>query len=130
MLRGSYEYRVHADLIDEGWRVSVNTVADSMRRQGLAGRKPKRRRPARTERRRRFQDLLRRGFGAAVPNQKWRGDITATDTPSPPMRASCTWPRCWFVRGGVCCVQLMESVAPPGGKPPPGWCTRGPCAPA
>jgi hypothetical protein len=34
---------VHADLIDEGWQVSVNTVADSMRRLGLAGRTPKRR---------------------------------------------------------------------------------------
>jgi putative transposase len=34
--------RLHADLLDEGWRISVNTVADSMRRQGLQGRKPKR----------------------------------------------------------------------------------------
>ena len=36
--------RIHADLRGEGWKVSVNTVADSMRRQGLQGRKPKRRR--------------------------------------------------------------------------------------
>ena len=35
--------RVHADLVDEGWRVSVNTVAASMTRQGLVAR-PKRRR--------------------------------------------------------------------------------------
>jgi transposase InsO family protein len=34
--------RVHADLVAAGWRVSVNTVAESMRRQGLAGRKSKR----------------------------------------------------------------------------------------
>jgi len=34
--------RIHADLVEAGWTVSVNTVADSMRRQGLAGRKPKR----------------------------------------------------------------------------------------
>jgi putative transposase len=27
--------RIHADLLDEGWKVSVNTVAESMRRQGL-----------------------------------------------------------------------------------------------
>jgi hypothetical protein len=33
--------RVHADLLEAGWAVSVNTVADSMRRQGLQGRKPK-----------------------------------------------------------------------------------------
>jgi len=36
--------RIHADLVEAGWTVSVNTVADSMRRQGLQGRKPKRRR--------------------------------------------------------------------------------------
>jgi len=33
--------RIHADLLEAGWTVSVNTVADSMRRQGLQGRKPK-----------------------------------------------------------------------------------------
>ena len=27
--------RIHADLVEAGWTVSVNTVADSMRRQGL-----------------------------------------------------------------------------------------------
>ena len=35
--------RIHADLVEAGWTVSENTVADSMRRQGLQGRKPKRR---------------------------------------------------------------------------------------
>lgn len=34
--------RIHADRVEAGWTVSVNTVADSMRRQGLRGRKPKR----------------------------------------------------------------------------------------
>ncbi len=29
--------RIHADLLDEGWKVGVNTVAESMRRQGLQG---------------------------------------------------------------------------------------------
>src|SRR4051812_32140269 len=33
--------RIHADLLEAGWWVSVNTVADSMRRQGLQGRQPK-----------------------------------------------------------------------------------------
>ena len=67
---GNGSPRVHADLIDQGWRVSVNTVADSMRRQGLAGRKPKRRR-----------GLTRQDRKAAksVPNQRWCGDIFATD---------------------------------------------------
>jgi putative transposase len=35
--------RIHADLVEAGCTVSENTVVDSMRRQGLQGRKPKRR---------------------------------------------------------------------------------------
>ena len=35
--------RIHRDLVEAGWAVGENTVADSMRRQGLQGRKPKRR---------------------------------------------------------------------------------------
>jgi len=74
--------RIHADLLDEGWRVSVNTVADSMRRQGLAGRKPKRPRGLTRQDRKaaKFPDLLRRDFSAAAPNQKWCGDITEIPT--------------------------------------------------
>ena len=74
--------RIHRDLLEAGWSVGENTVADSMRRQGLFGRKPKRRRgltkqdktaPA-------FPDLLRRDFSAAAPNVKWCGDITEIPT--------------------------------------------------
>ena len=74
--------RVHADLIAEGWRVGVNTVADSMRRQGLQGRRPKRRRGLTKQDRSApvFADLLRRDFTAAAPNQKWCGDITEIPT--------------------------------------------------
>ena len=74
--------RIHAVLLDEGWRVSVNTVADSMRRQGLAGRKPKRPRGLTRQDRKaaKFPDLLRRDFSAAAPNQKWCGDITEIPT--------------------------------------------------
>ena len=36
--------RVWEDLVEDGWAVSVNTVADSMARQGLQGRTPKRKR--------------------------------------------------------------------------------------
>ncbi len=74
--------RIRADLLDEGWRVGVNTVADSMRRQGLAGRKPKRPRGLTRQDRRaaKFPDLLRRDFSAAAPNQKWCGDITEIPT--------------------------------------------------
>ncbi len=74
--------RIHADLRAEGWRVSVNTVADSMRRQGLQGRKPKRPRGLTKQDRAapKFPDLLRRDFTAAIPNQKWCGDITEIPT--------------------------------------------------
>ena len=74
--------RIHRDLLEAGWRVGENTVADSMRRQGMFGRKPKRRRgltkqdktaPA-------FPDLLRRDFSAAAPNVKWCGDMTEIPT--------------------------------------------------
>jgi hypothetical protein len=36
--------RVWEDLAEDGWSVSVNTVAESMARQGLVGRSPKRKR--------------------------------------------------------------------------------------
>ncbi|MGH8986677.1 MAG: IS3 family transposase [Acidimicrobiia bacterium] len=36
--------RVHADLLDDGWRVSEKTVAASMARQGLVARATRRRR--------------------------------------------------------------------------------------
>ena len=62
--------RIHADLRAEGWRVGVNTVADSMRRQGLQGRKPKRRRGLTRQDKAapKFPDLVRRDFTAAAPN--------------------------------------------------------------
>jgi putative transposase len=74
--------RVHADLIAEGRCVGVNTVADSMRRQGLQGRRPKRHRGLTKQDKSApvFADLLRRDFTAAPPNQKWCGDITEIPT--------------------------------------------------
>ena len=64
------------------WRVSVNTVADSMRRQGLRGRKVKRNRGLTRQDRTaaKFPDLLKRDFTAAAPNLKWVGDITEIPT--------------------------------------------------
>ncbi len=52
------------------WRVSVNTVADSMRRQGLKGRKAKRSKGLTRQDKKapKFPDLLKRGFTAAAPN--------------------------------------------------------------
>ena len=74
--------RIHADLRAEGWRVGVNTVADSMRRQGLQGRKPKRRRGLTRQDKSapKFPDLVRRDFTAAAPNLKWCGDLTEIPT--------------------------------------------------
>jgi len=64
------------------WQVSVNTVADSMRRQGLAGRKVKRNRGLTRQDRTapKFPDLLGRDFTAKAANQRWVGDMTEIPT--------------------------------------------------
>ncbi len=64
------------------WRVSVNTVADSMRRQGLRGRKVKRNRGLTRQDRTaaKFPDLLKRDFTAAAPNLRWVGNMTEIPT--------------------------------------------------
>ena len=65
-----------------GWTVSVNTVADSMRRQGLQGRKPKHSKGLTRQDRKapKFPDLLKRDFTAPAANVKWCGDITEIPT--------------------------------------------------
>src|SRR5262249_25336077 len=81
--RGTYgSPRIHVDLVEAGWSVSVNTVAESMRRQGLAGRQPRRRKGLTRQDRKapKFPDLLRRDFTAPAPNQKWCGDMTEIPT--------------------------------------------------
>jgi transposase InsO family protein len=74
--------RIHADLLEAGWSVSVNTVADSMRRQGLQGRKPKHGKGLTRQDRTapKFPDLLKRDFSAPAPNLKWCGDMTEIPT--------------------------------------------------
>ena len=74
--------RVWEDLTAAGWRVSVNTVAASMRRQRLAGRPVKRRRGLTRPDKAAvpFPDLLRRDFTAAAPNRRWVGDVTEIPT--------------------------------------------------
>jgi len=64
------------------WRVSVNTVADSMRRQGLKGRKVKRNKGLTRQDKTapKFPDLLKRDFTAATINTRWVGDITEIPT--------------------------------------------------
>jgi transposase InsO family protein len=70
--------RITAALREAGWRVSENTVAGLMREQGLAARRPRRRkgttRPGRG--RWRAEDLVRRKFAAGGVNRCWYGDGT------------------------------------------------------
>lgn len=74
--------RLHADLLEAGWTVSVNTVAGSMRRQGLQGREPEHSKGLTKQDRTapKFPDLLKRDFTASAPNVKWCGDITEIPT--------------------------------------------------
>jgi putative transposase len=74
--------RLHADLRDDGWEVSENTVADSMRRQGLVARRIRRRNGLTKQDKTapKFPDLLRRDFTADRPNARWVGDMTEMPT--------------------------------------------------
>jgi putative transposase len=75
--------RVFEDLVETGWRVSVNTVAASMTRQGLAGRSPKRKRRSLTRPDKGaapIPDLVRRDFSAERIDQRWCGDLTEIPT--------------------------------------------------
>jgi len=75
--------RVWEDLVEDGWRVSKNTVADSMARQGLQGRSPKRKRRSLTRPDKAadpIPDLVKRDFHAEAINQKWCGDLTEVPT--------------------------------------------------
>ena len=74
--------RIHRDLVEAGWTVSVNTVADSIHRQGLQGRKPKRRKGLTRQDTSapKFPDRLKRDFTAAAPNLKWCGDMIEIPT--------------------------------------------------
>ena len=82
--KGTYgSPRVHAELIDQGEQVSVNTVAESMRRQGLVARQPRRRKGGLTRQDRTkvpFPDLVHRDFTAPARNVRWVGDITEIPT--------------------------------------------------
>lgn len=75
--------RVFADLLEAGWKVSQNTVAASMARQGLQARSPKRKRRGLTRPDKAaapIPDLVRRDFGAAEVDRKWCGDLTEIPT--------------------------------------------------
>ncbi len=74
--------RLVHDLRDVGWRVSVKTVADSMRRQQLiASRIQRRNGLARQDKTApKFPDLLERDFTAQLQNSGWVGDMTEIPT--------------------------------------------------
>ncbi len=75
--------RVWEDLVEAGWKVSVNTVAASMARQGLQGRPPRRRRRSLTRADKAaapIPDLIKRDFSAAALNERWCGDLTEIPT--------------------------------------------------
>jgi putative transposase len=74
--------RIHAELLDAGWKVSEKTVAQSMTRQGLVAR-PKRRfrsltRPDKAADP--IPDLVNRQFTAEKTDEKWCGDLTEIPT--------------------------------------------------
>jgi len=75
--------RVFEDLVAAGWRVSKNTVAASMVRQGLAGRSPKPKRRCLTRPDKAadpIPDLVNREFSAERIDQRWCGDLTEIPT--------------------------------------------------
>lgn len=77
--RGTYgSPRITADLHDEGWRVSENTVAKIMGEQGLVARVKKRSKHTTRQGRGRWraEDLIKRQFGTDQLNHKWYGDGT------------------------------------------------------
>jgi len=74
--------RITADLREEGWRVSENTVAALMREQGLVARRKKKRKSTTRPGKGRWRapDLVKRDFPASKLNCKWYGDGTETGT--------------------------------------------------
>lgn len=75
--------RVQAALRQEGQAVSRKRVARLMAAQGLAGRRPKRRKPGTTLQQPGAPvapNLLKRDFSASAPDRKWVADITCIET--------------------------------------------------
>jgi transposase InsO family protein len=74
--------RITADLREDGWRVSKNTVAAVMREQGLAARRTRQRRSTTRPGKGRWRapDLVKRDFPASQLNRKWYGDGTEIAT--------------------------------------------------
>jgi transposase InsO family protein len=81
--RGRYgSPRITADLREEGWAVSENTVAQLMRELGLAARSKRRRKQTTRQGRGKWRapDLIGRDFATDRLNHKWYGDGTEMPT--------------------------------------------------
>jgi putative transposase len=81
--RGCYgSPRITADLGEQGWQVSVNTVAQIMAEQGLRARRNRGRRGATRPGKGRWRapDRVKRDFAAEAINQRWFSDGTEIDT--------------------------------------------------
>jgi putative transposase len=81
--RGTYgSPPITADLRDEGWAVSENTVAKVMAELGLQARRKRRRKQTTRQGRGRWRapDLIGRDFPASTVNRKWYGDGTEIPT--------------------------------------------------
>ena len=75
--------RITSALREAGWRISGNTVAASMARQGLLARPGRRGRRGTTRKgkaRWRAEDLVKRKFAAPAVNRRWYGDGTEIKT--------------------------------------------------
>jgi len=71
--------RVHEEMVQEGERLSVNTVAAVMRENAIFVGKKKAARPRTTDSNHNYPiapNLLERDFEASRPNEKWVADIT------------------------------------------------------
>lgn len=81
--RGTYgSPRVTAELREQGWRVSENTVAALMAEMSLMARRKRRRKSTTRPGRGRWRapDLIDRDFAAGSLNEKWYGDGTEVVT--------------------------------------------------
>jgi putative transposase len=81
--RGTYgSPRITADLRDEGWTVSENTVAALMAELDLVARRKRRRKQTTRQGRGRWRapDLIGRNFATETLNRKWYGDGTEIPT--------------------------------------------------
>ena len=79
--------RIHAQLVEEGYKAGKNRVARLMRRAGVIGvtRRKKWRTTTRDESQRPAPDLVNRQFKASALNQLWVADITHVPTRKQPL---------------------------------------------